>query len=62
MKVGDVIKLIDSPSLDWMAEYRDKRFEIQDFVSGSLKVKMVDAYPEWIWYAAKDNFELAEEE
>jgi len=62
MKVGDIVKLISSPSMDWMANYLDKRFEIQDFLTGSLKVKMVDADPEWVWYAAKDNFELVEEE
>ena len=62
MKVGDVVKLINSPSLDWMVNYLDKKFEIQDLVSDSLKVKMVDTDPEWTWYAGKDNFELVQEE
>ena len=62
MKVGDVVKLINSPSMDWMANYLDKKFEIQDFLVDCLKIKMVDADTEWIWYAAKDNFELVEDE
>jgi len=62
MRVGDVVKLIKSPSMDWMANYLDKKFEIQDFLVDCLKIKMVDADPEWIWYAAKDNFELDDDE
>jgi len=62
MRVGDIVKLVDSPSIEWMENYLDKTFEIQDFLTGSLKVKMVDAEPEWVWYAGKDNFELVEEE
>jgi len=60
MQVGDIVKLIQTPSVDWMEEYLDKRFEIQDFLVDSLKIKMLDTDPEWVWYAAKDNFELAE--
>jgi hypothetical protein len=62
MKVGDTVKLISNPSVEWMENYLDKRFEIQDFLVDSLKIKMVDTDPEWVWYAAKDNFELIEEE
>jgi hypothetical protein len=62
MKVGDIVKLINSPSLDWMANYLDKKFEIQDFLVDCLKIKMVDTDPEWVWCAGKDNFELVEEE
>tara|TARA_R110000824_G_scaffold78717_1_gene198548 strand:- start:598 stop:789 length:192 start_codon:yes stop_codon:yes gene_type:complete len=62
MKVGDTVKLISNPSVEWMENYLDKRFEIQDFLVDSLKIKMVDTDPEWVWYAAKDNFELDEGE
>ena len=62
MQIGDIVKLIQTPSVDWMEEYLDKRFEIQDFLVDSLKIKMLDTDPEWIWYTAKDNFELAEGE
>jgi len=60
MQIGDIVKLIQTPSVDWMEEYLDKRFEIQDFLVDSLKIKMLDTDPEWVWYVAKDNFELAE--
>ena len=60
MQVGDIVKLIQTPSVDWMREYLDKRFEIQDFLSSSVEVKMLDTDPEWIWYSETTNFELAE--
>ena len=60
MKVGDIVKLISSPSMDWMANYLDKRFEVQDFLAGSLKLRMLDTDPEWVWFAGADNFELVE--
>jgi uncharacterized protein YaiE (UPF0345 family) len=60
MQVGDIVKLIQTPSVDWMKEYLDKKFEVQDFLTGSLKVKMLDTDPEWVWYVSTDNFELAE--
>jgi hypothetical protein len=60
MKVGDTVKLISNPSVEWMENYLDKRFEIQDFLLDCLKIKMADTDPEWVWYAAKDNFELVE--
>ena len=62
MQVGDIVKLIQIPSVDWMEEYLDKRFEVQDFLTGSLKLKMLHTEPEWVWFAHADNFELAEVE
>ena len=62
MRVGAIVKLISSPSLDWMEDYLDRRFEIQDFLVDSLRIKMLDTDPEWVWFAAKDNFELVEGE
>jgi len=60
MQVTDIVKIIEAPSLDWMKEYLDERFEVQDFLTGSLKLKMLDADPEWVWFANADNFELVE--
>ena len=60
MRIGEIVKLVQSPTLDWMKEYLDKKFEVQDFLTGSLKVKMLDTDPEWIWYSETTNFELAE--
>jgi len=62
MRVGNIVKLIGSPSMDWMENYLDETFEIQDFFNDCFKIKMVDTDPEWIWHAAKENFELVEDE
>ena len=60
MQIADIVKIIEAPSLGWMKEYLDKRFEVQDFLAGSLKLRMLDTDPEWVWFAHADNFELAE--
>ena len=62
MKVGDIVKLIDSPKYDWMEDYLDKRFEVQDIDSVALTLKIVGSDPEWIWSVEKDNFILVEGE
>jgi len=62
VKVGDIVKLIDSPKYDWMEDYLDKRFEVEDIDSVALRLKMVGSDPEWIWSVEKDNFILVEGE
>lgn len=58
MNIGDIVKLIDTPKYDWMENYLDKRFEVHDVMTESMKLKMVDTDPEWFWLVGKDNFEL----
>ena len=59
-KVGDVVKLISNPSVDWMHNYLDKVFEVVDFpTKNGVKLLMVDSEPEWVWIIGKDNVELA---
>ncbi len=59
MKTGDILKLIDSPSLDWMYDYLDKTFEVVDFTSeDGLKLLVVDSSPAWYWQVSKENFVL----
>jgi hypothetical protein len=31
MKIGDVVKLIAEPEMDWMFNYLDKTFQVLDF-------------------------------
>ena len=62
MKIGDIVKLIDKPKHDWMENYHDKRFEVCDIMTVSMKLKIVDSDPEWFWLVGKDNFILVDEE
>jgi len=62
VKVGDIVKLIDNPSHDWMENYLDERFEIYDVMVESIKLKIVNSNPEWFWLVGKDNFILVDEE
>ena len=62
MRIGDIVKLIQAPSLDWMKEYLSETFEVRDIDSVALTLEMVGSDPEWIWSVSKDNFELADNE
>ena len=61
MQIGDIVKLIDNPTYDWMENYLDKEFEVCEIMTVSMKLKIVDSDPEWFWLVGKDNFELVEE-
>ena len=59
MKVGDTVKLMVNPSVDWMHKYLEETFEVLDFPTKSgVEVKMVGTDPAWIWIAGKDNFQV----
>ena len=62
MKVGDIVKLIDNPTYDWMENYLDKKFLVVDVMVESVKLKIVGSDPEWFWLVGKENFILVEEE
>ena len=62
MKIGDIVKLIDNPKYDWMQDYLDKRFEVCDVMTESVKLKIAGSEPEWFWHVGKDNFILVEAE
>ena len=62
MKIGDVVKLIENPPLDWMEDYRDKTFQVLDFPTETgVELKMIGSVPEWVWIIGKANLELADE-
>ena len=62
MKVGDTVKLISNPSVDWMERYLDRTFEVLDFPTKSgIEVKVVGTDPAWKWVVGKDNFEVSTE-
>ena len=62
MKIGDVVKLIEKPDVDWMEDYRDRLFRVLDFPTETgVELMMVGSRPEWIWIISKTNLELADE-
>ena len=62
MKIGDIVKLIDNPTYDWMENYLDKEFLVVDLMVESVKLKTVGSDPKWFWLVGKENFILVEEE
>ena len=62
MKIGDIVKLIAEPKVDWMKKYKDETFEILSFPGKTgVELKMVGSDPEWKWIIGKDNMELPDE-
>jgi len=61
MQIGDIVKLIDNPTYDWMENYLDKEFLVVDVMVESVKLKIVGSDPEWFWLADKGNFEITNE-
>jgi len=62
VNIGDIVKLIDKPTYDWMENYLDKEFLVVDVMVESVKLKIVGSDPEWFWLAGKENFTPVEEE
>jgi len=61
MEIGDIVKLMINPSVDWMHKYLEETFEVIDFPTESgVRVKMVGTDPEWHWIIGKSDFEIAE--
>lgn len=62
MKIGDVVKLIAEPEMDWMFKYLDKTFQVLDFPTEmGVEVMMVGSRPEWVWLIGKANLEVTDE-
>ena len=62
MKIGDIVKLIAKPQVDWMLNYLDKTFQVLDFPTETgVEVMMVGSRPEWVWVIGKDNLEVTGE-
>ena len=61
MEIGDIVKLMINPSVDWMHKYLEETFEVIDFPTETgVRVKMVGTDPEWHWIIGKSDFEIAE--
>ena len=59
MKVGDVVKLIDEPTVDWMEDYLDKTFQVLGFPSEiAVELMMLGTEPRWVWMIEKCNLQL----
>jgi hypothetical protein len=62
VKIGDIVKLIAKPQVDWMLNYLDKTFQVLDFPTETgVEVMMVGSRPEWVWLIGKDNLEVSDE-
>ena len=62
MKIGDIVKLVAEPQVDWMFNYLEKTFRVLDFpTEKGVEVMMVGSRPEWVWIIGKDNLEVTDE-
>ena len=62
MKVGDIVKLVLEPKVDWMFNYLEETFQVVDFpTENGVELKMIGTVPDWIWIIGKDNLEVTEE-
>jgi len=62
VKIGDIVKLIAEPKVDWMQNYKDKTFQVIDFpTENGVEIMMVDSRPKWVWLIGKDNLEVTDE-
>ena len=63
MKIGDIVKLVAEPQVDWMFDYLEKTFQVLDFpTENGVELKMIGTVPDWIWIIGKDNVEITEEQ
>ena len=63
MKIGEIVKLIAKPKVDWMFNYLEVTFQVLDFpTENGVELKMLGTVPDWIWIIGKDNLELTDEE
>ncbi len=61
MKIGDMVKLVAKPEMDWMEGYRDKTFQVLDFPTDTgVELMMVDSRPEWVWIISRKNLYIVE--
>ena len=62
MKVGDIVKLIAEPEVDWMFDYLEETFQVLAFPTKTgVELKMIGNVPEWVWLISKDCVELVDE-
>tara|TARA_R110000737_G_scaffold264251_1_gene272129 strand:+ start:250 stop:444 length:195 start_codon:yes stop_codon:yes gene_type:complete len=62
MKIGDIVKLVIEPQIDWMFNYLEETFQVLDFpTENGVELKMIGTVPDWIWIIGKDNLELVDE-
>ena len=62
MKIGDIVKLIEKPEVDWMENYQDKIFQVLDFPTETgVEIMMVGSRPNWVWIIGKDNLETTKD-
>ncbi len=56
MKIGDEVRLIDQPTVDWMSKYKHKTFELVEVYETYCKVKLHEMpHPECDWFVEKKN-------
>jgi hypothetical protein len=63
MKKGEIVRLIESPDAEWMEEYRERLFEVQEVYKRRCLVRMLGVpNPERYWFTEIENFKTAKEE
>jgi hypothetical protein len=63
MKKGDIVRVVESPSCDWMERYRENLFEVQEAFERRCLVRMLDVpNHERYWFSEIENFEIVKEE
>jgi hypothetical protein len=62
MRIGDIVKLVADPRVDWMFNYLEETFQVVDFPTKSgVELKMIGSVPDWVWIIGKENLEIVEE-
>jgi|TARA_R110000824_G_scaffold128330_1_gene289133 hypothetical protein len=62
MKIGDIVKLVLEPNVDWMFNYLEETFQVVAFPTKTgVELKMLGSVPEWIWIIGKESIEIVEE-
>jgi hypothetical protein len=61
MKIGDMVKLVANPQVDWMNYYVDKTFQVLDFpTENGVELMMIGSQPRWVWLIGRDNLYIVE--
>lgn len=62
MKIGDIVKLVAEPKVDWMFNYSEETFQILAFPTKTgVELKMLGSVPDWVWIIGKDSVEIVKE-
>ena len=62
MKIGDIVKLVLEPNVDWMFNYLEETFQVVAFPTKTgVELKLLGSVPGGIWIIGKESIEVVEE-